>query len=61
MLSINGRKLRCDSKNWCKAETVKKCLINRIRLIDYNWMRSRISLMDVSELMHNKEEIDVQV
>ena len=55
------KKLPHNSKNWCKTETVKKCLIDRTRLIEYNWVRSHVRLMGVPELMHNREEIDVQI
>ena len=54
-------KLPRNSKNWYKAKTVERCLIDRIRLIEYNRVRLYVRLMGVLELMHNKKEIDVQV
>ena len=39
MLNINKRKLPHNSKNWLKAKKLEKCLIDRIRLIEYNWIR----------------------
>ena len=38
---------------------VKRCLINRIWLIEYNWIRLCIRLIGVTELMSNKKEINV--
>ena len=56
MPSVNGRKLLRNSKNLYKAETVQKCSIDKIGLIKYNRVRSRIK---VHKLMNNKREIDV--
>ena len=45
-------KLPRDSKNWCRAETVERCSIDRTRLIEYNWVQSRVR---VHELMNNED------
>ena len=46
------KKLPCDSKNRCRAETVERCSINRTRLIEYNWVQSRVR---VHKLMNNED------
>ena len=47
--------------NRYKAETVKRCSIEKIWLIEYNRVRSRIRLIGVPELIHNGKKIDVQI
>ena len=59
ILSINKRKLLRDSKNWCRAEKVKKCLINKTWLIEYNPVRSYVRLIDEFQLINNGREIDL--
>ena len=53
------KKLPYNSKSQYKAETIKRCSIDRTWLIEYNHVILCVKLISVPELIHNGKEIDV--
>ena len=53
MLSVNGRNCHVTRRIGVGLKMVERCSIDRTRLIEYNWVQSRVR---VHRLMNNKDK-----